>query len=253
MKMLTVLALAGFAATAFAQQGSGVTPVTATIVTTTLIIRPDGVSQSATSTSLFYRDGSSRTRIEEGQHVTINDPVSRTIIDLDLAKGLAVVTSLGGSSAEVIAAAGGTTTLGKVPTGTGTTPETATTRTATAPGLASATGGHGRGATRLPVVSLGQGVVSGVPAVGYRSELILVPGAMGNIQPMRRISEMWRSTELGLQLKTSRTDNEILLTGERRAKQVVEVYQNIVPQATVNPSLFTIPAGFAVTQSTPNR
>ena len=222
MRILSAIILV--AGAAIAQQNNGVVPLTAVIVTQSQLIRPDGISIGNTTQKFYYRDGAGRTRTQQGNRVTIFDPVAKKTIILDLAKQTAFVAS---------AAA----------------PPQSGSRQSTMVGVASAGIPPFRGPApqQKPIVKLGQTTISGVTAAGYRSEMILPPGSAGNIQPMRHVSELWHSAALGIPVETSTTDSEILITGDRMAKQVTETWQSIDSSVNLDPSLFAVPAGFTVT------
>lgn len=64
------------------------------------------------------------------------------------------------------------------------------------------------------------------------------PGAVGNLGPLTRTSEVWRSDELAFTVETKSTDP---INGEH-----TQLFSNIVAGATVDPAMFTIPAGVQV-------
>ncbi|HSW51308.1 MAG TPA: hypothetical protein VLH09_14080, partial [Bryobacteraceae bacterium] len=66
-------------------------------------------------------------------------------------------------------------------------------------------------------------------------------GAFYNVVPIRQVAEVWRSAELRLSIMVRTSDS---LKRER-----TELYRDIVVDKPVDPSLFTIPAGFQVIES----
>jgi len=87
---------------------------------------------------------------------------------------------------------------------------------------------------------LGRQNVEGVAANGSRSSWMIPAGAIGNLQPIKIVSEQWFSPDLQLLVLTKHSDPR---TGEN-----VYRLQNIV-RAEPDRSLFTVPADYALMES----
>lgn len=73
--------------------------------------------------------------------------------------------------------------------------------------------------------------------------VVLPPGAIGNLGPIKQTSEMWRSDELALIVETKSVDP---INGEHR-----QILTDIVVGAGVDPGLFVMPGGMQVIDIAP--
>jgi hypothetical protein len=87
---------------------------------------------------------------------------------------------------------------------------------------------------------LGNQTIEGVSAVGSRSTTTIPAGAIGNLQPIKVVSEQWRSPDLQVLVMTKHTDPR---TGE-----TIYRLQGIV-RAEPDRSLFTVPADYTMKES----
>jgi hypothetical protein len=87
---------------------------------------------------------------------------------------------------------------------------------------------------------LGKQNIEGVPASGVRSTTTIPAGDIGNLQPIKVVSEQWFSPDLQVLVMTRHTDPR---TGETIYK-----LQNIV-RAEPDRSLFTVPADYTLRES----
>jgi len=87
---------------------------------------------------------------------------------------------------------------------------------------------------------LGRQSVEGVTATGTRTTWTIPAGAIGNLQPIKIVSEQWFSPDLQLLVLTKHSDPR---TGEN-----IYRLQSIV-RAEPDRSLFTVPADFTVKES----
>lgn len=182
--------------------------LTATVEDTFTRKLADGNVITKTITGQFYRDSQGRTRTERDQMVTIQDPTTRMTAVID--------------------------TRSKV----------ARRFIAPAPGPASTSGSSMSTVTRRQDhQDLGSQLIEGVSAHGTEFSVAVPPGAVGNLGPLKQSSEVWRSDELALAVKTVSRDP---VNGER-----VQVYRNIVKNARVDPALFKIPAGVQILEVAP--
>mgnify|MGYP006883220608 CR=1 FL=1 len=81
-------------------------------------------------------------------------------------------------------------------------------------------------------------MINGVMAVGTEFSVAVPPGAVGNLQPLVRTSEVWRSLELALPIRIKSSDP---LTGEH-----VQNYLDIKIVPMVEASLFVVPPDIQV-------
>jgi hypothetical protein len=216
--MRTICGIMVSAGLALAQpQGGGPSSVTATITRTEKRILGDGTAKVNTSAGKFFRDNLGRTRTEWGNTVVISDPRTRTVITLDLDAQVArISTPVSGTGAPAKRA------------------ETATPNpTRPRP-------------SQKPVVKLGTKMIGNVLATGYRGEAFVPPGAVGNILPIRQVSEMWRSDQLGIPVMLTTTESFIQMAGDRVTRERVEAYTDVVSGVELDPSLFEVPPGFRV-------
>jgi len=87
---------------------------------------------------------------------------------------------------------------------------------------------------------LGRQTVEGVPATGTRTTWTIPAGAIGNLQPIKIVSEQWFSPDLQLLVLTRHSDPR---TGENTYR-----LQNIV-RAEPDRSLFTVPPDYTLKES----
>jgi hypothetical protein len=84
---------------------------------------------------------------------------------------------------------------------------------------------------------LGQQTVEGVLAAGTRTTRVIPAGAIGNLQPIKVISEEWMSPDLKVLVMTKHSDPR---TGE-----TIYRLSNIV-RAEPDHALFTVPADYTL-------
>lgn len=89
---------------------------------------------------------------------------------------------------------------------------------------------------------LGSMTIEGFTATGFRSTSTTAANAVGNAQPLVSVNEVWRSTDLNVELMTNSSDPQF---GETVRK--LTNIQRIEP----DPALFQIPADYAVTDVPP--
>ncbi len=179
--------------------------LTATVTDTFVRTLPSGNLVTNTVTGQFYRDSQGRSRTERGQMVVIQDPVARTSVVVDLTSNTARRFSAGP-------------------------------RTNPGPSM---TDVAGRPAREV----LGTQMISGFPTKGFRSTVVVPPGAVGNLGPLSQTIEVWRSDALALTVELKTTDE---LSGEH-----TQLYSDIATGTQVDPSLFAIPAGVEVIEVQP--
>ena len=87
---------------------------------------------------------------------------------------------------------------------------------------------------------LGQQTIEGVPAVGTRSTTEIAPGAIGNEQPIKIVSEQWFSPDLQVLVLTKHTD-----------PRVGETVYRLVGIVRADPvhSLFELPSDYTLKES----
>lgn len=154
----------------------------------------------------------------------ISDPRTRTVITLDLNAQVARVSG-GGKAAATGAPAADVAVAPSGPAGTRPRP------------------------SQKPVVNLGTQTIGGIQATGFRGEAIAPPGAVGNILPMRTVSEMWRSDALRIPVLVKTTESFGQMTGDRVTREHVESYTDVITDSAPDPSLFEVPPGFQVLDS----
>jgi len=88
--------------------------------------------------------------------------------------------------------------------------------------------------------NLGQQTFEGVNATGSRTTTTIPTGAIGNLQPIKVVSEQWVSTDLQVLVMTKHSDPRSGDTGYR--------LQSIV-RAEPDRSLFTVPADYTMKES----
>jgi hypothetical protein len=87
---------------------------------------------------------------------------------------------------------------------------------------------------------LGRQTIEGVNATGTRTTWTIPSGAIGNLQPIKIVSEQWMSADLQILVLTKHSDPR---TGENTYR-----LQNIV-RAEPDRSLFTVPADYTLRES----
>jgi hypothetical protein len=209
---------------------------------------PDGNRIVHTNTSHYYRDGSGRMRTEMSLSavgpftldesrtvVMINDPVAKQRIVLHPEQKRAEVLPFAMAGADKQSAGPGAATTS--------TKEDAPTVSA-APALAPIQCMPGSTSTPPTTVSLGQKTVAGLPATGTRVEYTIPAGQIGNEGPITVTSEQWVSNDLGVIVSSTQQDP---LVGDT----TFQLSQ--IQRAEPDPSLFVVPANYAVTNVTANR
>lgn len=89
--------------------------------------------------------------------------------------------------------------------------------------------------------SLGTQMIQGIQAEGTRTTETIPAGSIGNDSPIEIVSERWYSPELGLVVKSTRSDP---MTGDN-------VYQlTNIRRGDPDPSLFQVPADYSVSEPT---
>jgi hypothetical protein len=104
-------------------------------------------------------------------------------------------------------------------------------------------GGRGRGSadgSQTTREDLGQQTVEGVPATGTRSTTVIPAGAIGNLQPIKIVSEQWMSPDLKVLILTKHSDPR---TGE-----TIYRLSNIV-RAEPDRSLFMVPPDYTLKET----
>ena len=97
-----------------------------------------------------------------------------------------------------------------------------------------------RAAAESSKEDLGRQIVEGVTATGTRMTWTIPAGAIGNLQPIKIVSEQWLSPELQLLVLTKHADPR---TGDN-----IYRLQNIV-RAEPDRSLFTLPPDYTLKES----
>ena len=87
---------------------------------------------------------------------------------------------------------------------------------------------------------LGRQTIEGVAANGSRSTTTIAAGAIGNLQPIKVVSEQWFSPELQVLVMTKHNDP--------RSGETIYRLQNIV-RAEPDRSLFTVPGDYTLKES----
>jgi hypothetical protein len=228
MRIHLILSLLVTATLAMAQQ---VTPLTATFETTLTKGNPRGEPTAQTVTSKYYRDSMGRTRTERGGTVEIADPVAGTLTVLDLKENVATVTS---HAAAVPTPAPAPIT--EIPSYVRIS-ETETAAVSRPQRI------------REAPVDLGSRIIEGVQARGTRTVIVVPAGGFYNPVPIRVVIESWVSRDLQMILHVTATEGYVQAAGDRLISERSRRYKDIVPNAALNPALFTVPAGFRVVES----
>jgi hypothetical protein len=253
-------------------------PLSATEERKTVQTLGDGTQLENSDSNLFYRDGQGRTRMEQTvqgrTRIVISDPVAHTTVVLDpvtktarkntTAFVSAVTLPFGPPQAQgAQQAAGGVQGAGAQQPAQGTRggpmPQAvmrggrggtmtqaqaeAADSEAFAAGLAAGRSAGGRAAaSQNPAPTseeLGVETVNGVAAQGTRNTQIIPAGRIGNNRDLHVVNERWYSNDLQMLVKTVNSDPRFGVTTYQLA--------NIV-QGTQDPSLFQIPADYAVAE-----
>jgi hypothetical protein len=96
-----------------------------------------------------------------------------------------------------------------------------------------------RGAANVNTEDLGVQSINGVPAVGTRRTQIIPAGQIGNNREIRVVNERWYSEDLQMVVKTVNTDPRFGVTTYELTN---------ISRDNPDPSLFQIPADYAVTE-----
>ncbi len=202
-----------------------------------------------------YRDSQGRIRTDSGtpslqsgadkvEHVTINDPVQRVIINLNPRTKTATIFHLGqsmGPMAPMATANVGGSPVNVAPLQSGlkpaernTTPGATTTakmpaRLNTAP-------------VETKTEALGNRYIEGVNAIGTRTTRIIDAGSMGNDKPIVSVTETWFSPELKMTVLTVTDDGQ---SGHSTMKLVNIIRTEPVAQ------LFQVPSDYTVKDTQP--
>jgi hypothetical protein len=246
-------------------------PYSADAVSETTHSLADGNRIATKSVTRVYRDGEGRTRreqigLETGavQSVSISDPVAGASYTLDPVNRIAVRNSImmttpsgyGTGSGGRGGRAGGPAAVRTSPEELEKTRQPVETERAAGAGGAvlprqapplPMTGLRGRGAgdnAQTTQEALGQQTVEGILATGTRTTRVIPAGAIGNLQPIRVISEEWMSPDLQVFVMTKHSDPR---TGE-----TIYRLSNIV-RAEPDRSLFTVPPDYTLREPTIRR
>jgi len=87
---------------------------------------------------------------------------------------------------------------------------------------------------------LGNQTIEGVSALGSRSTTTMPAGAIGNLQPIKVVSEQWRSPDLQVLVMTKHSDP--------RSGETIYRLQSVV-RAEPDRSLFTVPPDYTMKES----
>jgi hypothetical protein len=205
-----------FAAAAVAQTPKLTPSVSADIEMVTVTTLNDGNQLQKTATQRFYRDSQGRTRLENGNVVTINDVVAHEVIVLDLVRRTAQKTILPAPSAASVRAAASEGSAVKVKTSE-TSPQAG--------------------------ASLGARNINGFDTEGTEMTSIIPANSdLGNKLPIRKTTRIWRSKALQLPILMEIQDP---LHGN-----ITMQYKNVQPGALLDPILFQAPRDFTMTQRT---
>jgi hypothetical protein len=231
-------------------------PYSADAITESIQVLADGNRIIRKSTARMYRDGEGRTRREQindsgvVESISIVDPVARTSFVLQPESrtayhgGVAVMSmkmleeqAQFKRSAETVAMADRAKAEGAL-----VELEKKVEQQVALPRSPAPT--HGRRGRLAPAAAgetvreeLGTQTVEGVAATGTRTTTTIAAGAIGNLQPIKVVSEQWFSTDLLVLLLTKHSDPR---SGETTYRLV-----NIV-RAEPDRSLFTVPADYTV-------
>ncbi len=242
-------------------------PYSAEATTEFTQLLPDGNRISRKSVTRTFRDSEGRTRREqiaaggtgETTSISIVDPVAGASFVLDPEKrtarktASAVATAMpsgagGGGRGGRVAPAGRPPTL---PAGHDSAEQRRREAETAARVELSATSREASGTRRMvqeraasgegqtTTESLGQQLIEGVPAEGTRTTTVIPAGKVGNVQPIKIVSEEWFSPDLQLLLMTRHSDPR---TGETTYRLT-----NIV-RGEQDRSLFDVPPDYSVVE-----
>jgi len=248
-------------------------PYSAEAVTESTQALSDGNRIATKTVARIYRDGEGRTRreqvdVETGavRTVTISDPVAGVSYTLDVVNrvatrmGAVMATAGGGGFRGAVPGARGAA-VARTPEGSGTpaadlekmkraveemqarsvAPAREIPSPATAAPLPAGVGGAG-GRGRGPLgettrEELAVQMIEGVQATGTRSTTVIPAGAVGNLQPIKIVSEQWMSPDLKVLVMTKHNDPR---TGETTYRLTSIV------RAEPDRSLFGVPPDYTV-------
>jgi len=207
----------------------------------------DGNRIVHTNTSRYYRDSSGRTRTEMSLSavgpftldesraiILINDPVAKQRIVLHPDQKHAELLPFGPISVTM----GPDQAIGSV--GSPAPGNNAVAGSTPAP-LPPPQCPPGGAAAQPTTLSLGQKSIAGLTATGTRLEYTIPAGQIGNEAPISVTSEQWVSDDLGVLLSSTEQDP---LVGN------TQFQLSQIQRAEPDPSLFAVPAGYAVTDVT---
>ena len=223
-------------------------PYTADVVIESVHVLADGNRINQKTLTRVYRDGEGRTRREDldesGQVVSISivDPVGRVTYALEprtrtayrasvLAPVVRRTTEAAQREVTEKAAAEAAAAAGAVPKKPMPPPPPPP-----PPGMKGMDGLPAEGAKE----DLGRQTIEGVAATGTRTTWTVPAGAIGNVQPIKIVSEQWVSPELQTLVLTKHNDP--------RSGETIYRLQNIV-RAEPDRSLFTVPADYVFRES----
>ncbi len=202
-----------------------------------------------------YRDSQGRMRTDSGtpslqpgadkvEHVTINDPVQREIVNLNPKTKTATIFHLGqsmGSTAPIAMANVAGSPVNVAPLQPGLKPAERN----TAPGATTTSKMPARLST-TPVETktevLGNRYIEGVNATGTRTTRIIDAGSMGNDKPIVSVTETWFSSELKMTVLTVTDDGQ---SGHSTTKLINIVRTEPLAQ------LFQVPSDYTVKDTQP--
>jgi hypothetical protein len=254
-------------------------PYSAEAVTESTQALPDGNRIATKTVTRLYRDGEGRTRREQihaetgaVQTISISDPVAGSTYTLDPVNRIATRNSVmvtapvgfaggggdrggrGGvvaprpaeASGQIEAVAADAEKLRRALEAKETASAGALTLPRqTAPLIPAGVGGGGRGRggaanSETTREDLGQQTVEGVPATGSRTTTVIPAGAIGNLQPIKIVSEQWMSPDLKVLVLTKHSDPR---TGET-------IYRlSSIVRAEPDRSLFVVPPDYTVKET----
>jgi hypothetical protein len=252
-------------------------PYSADAVTESTQALPDGNRIATKTVTRIYRDGEGRTRREQidpqsgtVQTVSISDPIAGSTYTLDPVNRIATRNNVmvaaptefaaggggrggrGGGAIPVRAPEGGGQVNAAAAYGRGVldaekaaiaSPVALPRQTTAPPTAAGAGGGRGRGSadgSQTTREDLALQTVEGVPTTGTRTTTVIPAGAIGNLQPIKIVSEQWMSPDLKVLLLTKHSDPR---TGE-----TIYRLSNIV-RAEPDRSLFVVPPDYTLKET----
>jgi hypothetical protein len=221
-------------------------PYSAEIATESVQTLADGNRIVRRTTGRVYRDGEGRVRREEDRPsgtptVSITDPIARTTLTLDPATRtarasptpvLGVIDASGDVKQYLIELFAVRETAGAqgLPQGQRPTPAAA--------GVGGARGGRGRSAGSGAIEEkLPDRFIEGVVATGIRRTSTIEKGEIGNEQPIRIVSEEWRSPDLQILVMTDLIDPRTGRTTYRLLN---------ITRGEPDPALFQVPADYTL-------